>query len=94
MNNMDHFRKRKRTRTTTTMEEIKERIISPNKLRKVVRATLARERLKIANKTSVRSQFALLATRSMLVSAGRTIRNALVAESSVISERIAQRNKR
>ena len=81
MNNTDRFRRKRRTRTTTTMEVTRERIISPNKLRKVVRTTLARGRLKVANKTSVRSQFALLATRSMLVSAGRTIRNALVVES-------------
>ena len=81
MNNIDHFRKRKRTRITTTMDKIREQIISLNKFRKVVKTTLARGRLKIASKTSVRSQFALLAIRSMLVSAGRTIRNALDVES-------------
>ena len=80
MNNMDRFRKRKRTRTTTIMEETKERIISPNKLRKLVKTTSARGRMKIASRISVRSQFALLATRSMLVSTGRTIRNASVVE--------------
>ena len=82
MSSMDRFRRKKRTRIKTTIAEVtREQIISPNKLRKVVRTTLARERLKIASKTSVRSQFALLAIKSMLVSAGRTIRNALVVES-------------
>ena len=94
MNNMDRFKRRKRTKTTITMEVTKEQVISSNKLRKVVRTILGRERMKITSKSSVRNQFALLATRSMLGSAGRTIKNALVAESSVICERIAQRNKR
>ena len=81
MNNMDRFRRRKRTRIKTTMEVTKEPIISPNKLRKVAKIISARERMKITSKSSVRSQFALFATRSMLVSAGRIIQNALVVES-------------
>ena len=81
MNNMDRFKRKRRTTTTTTMEVTKEQIISPNKLRKVVKIISSRERMKITSKSSVRSQFALFATRSMLVSAGRRIRNALLVES-------------
>ena len=81
MNNMDRFRRRKRTRTTIIVELIKAQVISFNKLRKVVKIILGRERMKITSRSSGRNQFALLATRSMLVSAGRIIRSVLVVES-------------
>ena len=82
MSNMNHFRRNKRTRIKTTIAEVtREQIISPNKLRKLDKIISIRERLKTASRISERSQFALLATRSMLVSAGRTIQNALVVES-------------
>ena len=82
MSNMDRFRRKKRTRIKTTIAEVtREQIISPNKLRKLDKIISIRERLKTASRISERSQFALLVTRSMLVSAGRTIQNALVVES-------------